>query len=260
MGAPLIDVHCHILPGIDDGAPTIETSLKMAAALIADGVEAVVCTPHILPGLYHNTGPQIRAATERLQAALARSRLSLRLFSGSDAHISPDFVRKLRNGEILTLADSRYVLVELPMHVRPEPLKEFFFQLIVAGYVPILSHPERLAWIESHFALIRRLAITGVWLQITSGSLLGKFGRSPKYWAERLLDEGLVHLIATDAHDTARRGPDLQNGRDAAALRVGKLEANNLVLTRPRGILANTLPSNLPLSLAQKTNAVPKSA
>ncbi|MBS0237898.1 MAG: capsular biosynthesis protein [Proteobacteria bacterium] len=256
----MIDVHCHILPGIDDGAPTIETSLEMAAALIADGVEAVVCTPHILPGLYHNTGPQIRAATERLQSALAQSGLNLRLFSGSDAHISPDFLGKLRTGEILTLADSRYVLVELPMHVRPEPLKKFFFELIVAGYVPILSHPERLAWIEPHFVLIQRLALTGVWLQITSGSLLGKFGRSAKYWAERLLDEGLVHLIATDAHDTARRVPDLQNGRDAAALRVGELEANNLVLARPRGILANASPLNLPLSLAQKSNAVPKSA
>lgn len=198
----MIDVHCHILPGIDDGAPTIETSLEMAAALVADGVEAVVCTPHILPGLYHNTGPQIRAETERLQSALVRSGLNLRLFGGSDAHISPDFVGKLRTGEILTLADSRYVLVELPMHVRPEPLKNFFFELIVTGYVPILSHPERLAWIEPHFVLIQRLALTGVWLQITSGSLLGKFGRSAKYWAERLLDEGLVHLIATDAHDT----------------------------------------------------------
>ncbi len=232
----------------------------MAAALIEDGVEAVICTPHILPGLYHNNGPQIREATEKLRYALARSELNLQLFSGSDAHISVDFVEKLRTKEILTLADSHYVLVELPMHVRAEPLNKFFFELIVAGYVPILSHPERLAWIEPQFGLIQRLAHTGVWLQITSGSLLGKFGRSAKYWAERLLDEGLVHLLATDAHDTKRRAPDLKRGWDAAASRVGEYEANSLVLTRPRGILTNTPPSNLPLSLAQKTNAVFKSA
>ncbi len=256
----MIDVHCHILPGIDDGAPNIGTSLEMAAALIDEGVEAVVCTPHILPGLYHNTGPQIRAATEELQSALEKAGMNLRLFSGADAHISLDFVAKLKKGEILTLADSRYVMIELPMHVRPEPLNKFFFELMVAGYVPILSHPERLAWIEPQFALIQRLARAGVWLQITSGSLLGKFGRSAKYWAERLLDEGFVHLLATDAHDMKRRSPDLKRGRDAAASRVGNIEANNLVLTRPRGILANTSPSNLPLSLAESAHAVPKSA
>jgi len=256
----MIDLHCHILPGIDDGAPDLETSLDMAAALIDDGVEAVVCTPHILPGLYHNTGPQIRTATEDLRFALARSGLRLNLFSGADAHISVDFVSKLRNGEILTLADSRYVLLELPMHVRPEPLYKIVFEMIVAGYVPILSHPERLAWIEAQYGLIEDLVRAGVWLQLTSGSLLGKFGRSAKYWAERLLDEGIAHLLATDAHDTSRRAPDLKRGRDAAAARVGEHEANNLVITRPRGILANVSPSDLPLPLAQRSNAIPKIA
>jgi protein-tyrosine phosphatase len=256
----LIDLHCHILPGIDDGAPGIEISLNMAAALIDDGVEAVVCTPHILPGLYPNTGPQIRAATEELRSALARSGLRLDLFSGSDAHVSLDFVTKLRSGEILTLADSRYVLVELPMHVRPEPLNKIFFELIVAGFVPILSHPERLPWIEAQYRLIERWVQTGVWLQLTSGSLLGKFGRPAKYWAERLLDDGIVHLLATDAHDMNRRAPDLKRGRDTAAARVGEHEANNLVMARPRGILANLSPSKLHLPLAQRSNAIPKSA
>ncbi|HET6389285.1 tyrosine-protein phosphatase [Hyphomicrobium sp.] len=256
----MIDVHCHILPGIDDGAPDIRASLRMASALIDDGVEAVVCTPHILPGLYHNTGPLIRAATEELRSALAAAGVHLSLFSGADAHICPDFGAKLKSGEILTLADSRYVLLELPMHVRPEPLTKFVFELMVAGYVPIISHPERLAWIEPHFSLIRRLARSGVWFQVTSGSLLGAFGRSAKYWAERLLDEGFVHLLATDAHDLERRAPDLKRGRDAAASRVGDVEANHLVFTRPQGILANTSPSNLPLSLAQHANEIPKSA
>jgi protein-tyrosine phosphatase len=249
-----------MLPGIDDGAADIEVSLKMAAALIDDGVEAVVCTPHILPGLYNNTGPHIRAATEKLRSALARSGLRLNLFSGADAHMSVDFVLKLRTGEILTIADSRYVLVELPMHVRPAAIHKIFFELLVAGYVPILSHPERLPWIEAQYGLIERLVRTGVWLQLTSGSLLGKFGRPAKYWAERLLDDGIVHLLATDAHDISRRPPDLKRGRDAAAARVGEDEADNLVTARPRGILANQSPSNLPLPLAQRSNAISKSA
>jgi protein-tyrosine phosphatase len=256
----MIDLHCHILPGIDDGAVDIEMSLQMARMLIDDGVGAVVCTPHILPGLYHNSGSQIRAATADLRSALARSGLRLELYSGADAHIGVDFVAKLKSAEILTLADSRYVLVELPQHVGPALLRQFFFQLMTAGYVPVLSHPERLQWIEHQYGVIENLVHAGVWIQITSGSLLGEFGRSARYWAERMLDEGNVHLLATDAHDAKLRPPNLKRGRDAAAQRVGEREANHLVHTRPLGILANEASATLLSTLAQAPNALPKSA
>jgi protein-tyrosine phosphatase len=256
----MIDLHCHILPGIDDGPADVEISLLMARMLIDDGVEAVVCTPHILPGLYHNAGPQIRAATADLRSALAGSGLRLDLYSGADAHIAVDFVAKLKSAEILTLADSRYVLVELPQHVGPALLTQFFFRLMAAGYVPVLSHPERLQWIGHQYGMIESLVRSGVWIQITSGSLLGEFGRTARYWAERMLDEGNAHLLATDAHDTKFRAPNLKRGRDVAAERIGEREANNLVLTRPLGILANEAPANLALSLAQRSHALPKSA
>jgi protein-tyrosine phosphatase len=243
----MFDLHCHILPGLDDGAPDLAVSLDMARMFIDDGVAAVACTPHMLPGLYHNSGPQIRVAIEQLRAALRESDLKLELVCGADAHITPDFVSKLKKGEILSLADSRYVLVEPPHHVAPVRLEQFFFEILVAGYVPILTHPERLTWINTQYAAIQRLAHAGTWIQLTAGSLTGDFGKSARYWAERMLDEGLVHLLATDAHDTKRRPPILAKGRDAAAKRVGEIEAGNLVFTRPRGVIQNALPSELPL-------------
>jgi len=242
----VIDLHCHLLPGIDDGAPGVEVSIAMAKRFVSDGVTTVACTPHILPGLYHNEGPKIRADVEALQQRLVEEDISLQLVCGSDAHICPDFVAGLRSGRILSLADSRYVLVEPPHHVAPQRLEQFFFDILVAGYVPILTHPERLTWIDTHYDKICRLTAAGVWNQITSGSLTGVFGRNAQYWAERMLDEGLVHILSTDAHDTLRRVPNLSRGRDAAALRVGELEAQHLVLTRPRGVLENEIPSNLP--------------
>lgn len=242
----MIDLHCHLLPGVDDGAAGVEVSIAMAKRSVSDGVTTVACTPHILPGLYHNEGPKIRADVEALQQRLVDEGIPLRLVCGSDAHISPDFVTGLRSGRILSLADSRYVLVEPPHHVAPQRLEQFFFDILVAGYVPILTHPERLTWIDTHYDKICRLTAAGVWNQITSGSLAGAFGRNAQYWAERMLDEGLVHILATDAHDTLRRVPNLSRGRDAAALRVGELEARHLVLTRPRGVLENEIPSNLP--------------
>ena len=242
----MIDLHCHILPGIDDGAADLSVSIEMAKAFVADGVSVVACTPHILPGLYHNSGPQIRQATARLQQTLNREGISLQLVTGADNHIVPDFVAQLRSGHLLSLADTRYVLVEPPHHVAPPRLEDLFFNIVAAGYVPILTHPERLTWISSHYEVVQRLIRAGVWMQITAGSLAGAFGRNARYWAERMLDEGYVHILATDAHDVNRRPPNLSQGRELAAKRVGDTEAQHLVVTRPRGVLLNDVPSNLP--------------
>jgi protein-tyrosine phosphatase len=243
----MIDLHSHLLPGLDDGAANLAVALEMAHAFVADGVEVVACTPHILPGLYHNAGPQIRQAVTDLQLRLDEAGIPLRLVAGADNHITPEFVHGLRSGHLLSLNDSRYVLVEPPHHVAPARLEDLFFELLVAGYVPILTHPERLTWIREHYPLMQRLAEAGVWMQVTSGSLSGAFGRDARYWAERMMDDGRVHILATDAHDVRRRPPDLARGRELAAKRLGDSEATHLVFTRPRGILVNAAPSDLPL-------------
>lgn len=242
----MIDLHSHLLPGIDDGATDEATAIEMARLFVADGITTVACTPHILPGLYHNTGPSIRQAVDRLRQTLADQSIDLELVSGADAHICPDFVLGLHNGHILTLADSRYVLVEPPHHTVPQRMEQFFFDVQVAGYVPILTHPERLSWINQQYEAVRRLAAGGIWMQITAGSVTGAFGKNAQYWAHRMLDEGIVHLLATDAHDVHRRIPNLSLARDAAAKRVGAIEAENLVSTRARGVLHNVSPEFLP--------------
>jgi protein-tyrosine phosphatase len=162
----------------------------------------------------------------------------------------PQFVAGLQSGQLLSLADSRYVLVEPPHHVLPLRLEDFLFELLVAGYVPILTHPERLSWIKSHYTAIQRMVRGGVWMQITAGSLTGAFGRTAQYWSERMLDEGGVHIVATDAHDLLRRAPNLSEGRELAARRVGTDEAERLVASRARGVIANEPVSNIPMPAA----------
>jgi protein-tyrosine phosphatase len=242
----LIDLHCHILPGIDDGAGNLDVSLQMARAAVEQGITVVACTPHILPGLYHNTGPAIRQAIKQLQDALDENGIPLQLTTGADVHMAPNFVAGLRSGHLLSIADSRYVLVEPPHHTAPPQIEEFFFNLVAAGYVPILTHPERLSWVPSRYQTIKKLVQSGVWMQVTAGSFAGAFGRNALYWAQRLLDEGCVHLIASDAHDAERRPPDLAAGRDLVAKRVGDEEAQRLVLTRPMGVLKDEPPSSVP--------------
>jgi protein-tyrosine phosphatase len=246
----MFDLHSHLLPSLDDGSPDLGTSLSMARAYVDQGVKCVACTPHILPGLYLNTGPQIRAATRALQTQLDEAGIQLKLVTGADNHIVPDFVPGLRRGHLLAIADSSYVLVEPPHHVAPARLQDLFFDILLGGYVPILTHPERLSWIEGKYELITRLAASGVWMQITSGSLRGRFGRRPRYWAERMLEEGLVHVLATDAHNMSARPPDLLEGRLAAERLVGAKEAEHLVVTRPLGALLNKSANELPVPQA----------
>src|SRR5262245_8105986 len=184
----MIDLHCHILPGIDDGAADLSVSLEMARTFVADGVSVVACTPHILPGLYHNSGPQIRQAVAKLQEVLDSEGIPLRVVTGADNHIVPNFVAELRSGHLLPIGDTRYVLVEPPHHVAPLRLEDLLFDIVVAGYVPVLTHPERLTWIKSHYEAMKRLVAAGTWMQLTAGSLAGTFGRDARYWAERMLD------------------------------------------------------------------------
>lgn len=246
QGIFMIDLHCHILPGIDDGAPDMDTALAMARLTVENGVKVLACTPHILPGVWNNTGQEIRVAVARLQTALDEAGIPLRLVTGADVHIAPDLVAGLKSGRVLSLHDTRYLLIETPHHVAPPNLDALCFDLLSAGYVPVLTHPERLTWIDRHYDLFVQLVHAGVLMQITAGSIIGAFGKSPQYWGERMLEDGLVHILASDAHNTRRRGPVLAQGRDAAAAIVGDEEAHNLVVARPYGMLRNLLPNALP--------------
>jgi protein-tyrosine phosphatase len=246
----MFDVHSHLLPGLDDGAPDLSTSLAMARAYVSEGVECVACTPHILPGLYSNSGEQIRQAVDALQLVLFDAGIPLKLVAGADNHVVADFVDGLKRGRLLPLAQSVYVLVEPPQHIAPLHLEDLFFSIMTAGYVPILTHPERLSWIESKFDLVKMLAGRGVWMQLTAGSLCGRFGSRARYWAERMLAEGLVHIIATDAHNMKSRPPDLLEGRRQAERLAGVEEAQHLVVTRPQGALLNISPVALPRPLS----------
>jgi protein-tyrosine phosphatase len=242
----VIDLHSHLLPGIDDGAKDLVMSLAMARMAAADGITTIACTPHILPGVYNNTGSAIRGAVARLRECIAEAGVPISLVTGADVHIAPDLGARLQDGRVLTLNDSKYLLVEPPHHVLPPRFDDLIFGLQAAGYVPILTHPERLSWIEGHYDLIKRLVSSSVLMQITAGSLLGRFGRRARYWADRMLDEGRCHLLATDAHDTEQRPPRMAEACEIVAERLGDEEAINLVLRRPQGILNDCSPAELP--------------
>ena len=243
----MIDLHCHILPGIDDGAKTLDDSLAMARIAVADGIHTMACTPHIYPGMYMNDGPGIAHARARLQAELDHRGIPLKLVIGADVHLVPGLVEGLRCGRVPTLNGSRYFLLE-PSHTTPPPrLEDEVHRLLAAGYTPIVTHPERLAWVESHYPVFVRLIEQGAWMQLTAGALVGVFGKRAQYWGERFLAEGHTHLLATDAHTTGRRLPKLTPGLEVARRLVGDREATRLVVDRPAAVLNDLPPEDFAL-------------
>jgi protein-tyrosine phosphatase len=257
----MIDLHCHLLPEIDDGAKSLEMSLAMARIAQADGITTTACTPHIYPGLYENRRDDIRIRVRRLSGQLCDAGIELSLTEGADIQIVPELVYGLTSGQMATLNNTRYFLFEPPHTVVPRQFETLIFQSLAAGYVPVITHPERLTWLDDeHYDWFVDAAFEGAWIQLTGGAIAGHFGKRARYWSERFLDDGLVHIIASDGHDDRRRIPILSEGRRAAEQWVSSAEAEQMVLHRPRAILENQPPSTIqpPPALASTASTAPK--
>ncbi len=235
--ARLIDLHAHIMPGVDDGPRTPEDSLDMARAALADGVGVIVATPHIpFAGLTRQESDQ-RLAVLRHYFAGQGTHLEVHL--GAEVSLEPDILRWLADGLAWPIGATRYVLVELPFFVLPPYTEDVIFRLQVAGYKPILAHPERNAPLAAAPDRLQPLVERGVLVQITTTSVLGGFGAQAKSAAMAFLQRGWVHVLASDAHSASRRPPSLMEATRTAERLIGP-EAWNLVTTNPAAILGDS--------------------
>ncbi len=209
-GNQLIDIHAHILAGLDDGATDIEQSLAMADIAVKDGITMLVATPHVMKGVFNNSKDHILKAVKELNQLLDSRKIPLQILPGAEYHLDSDLPRRLAAGELLTINDSgRYLLVELPASMVPDYTGGILYELQLQGITPIIAHPERNAGFEREPELLRNFISRGILTQITSGSITGMFGKSVKKTAWKFMQEGYAHLIASDAHSAHGRSPAL---------------------------------------------------
>lgn len=236
----MIDLHCHILPGLDDGPQTLEESLAMVEIALEDGINTIVATPHMQNGLYRNYLEQVRSAVSSLEEVLAERGLPLRLYVGGDVHIKPDMMAAVQAGEAVTIDDARkYILIELPSMSVPAGVKEEIFQLRIHGITPIITHPERNQVIARAPELLEEMVAMGALAQVTAMSLTGGFGRIVRESAEALVVRRLVHIIASDAHSVVDRPPLLSRALERSVSLLGdRVEAERMVTILPAAILA----------------------
>lgn len=240
----MIDTHCHLLPGLDDGAPDDAVALAMARLAVADGVTAIAATPHMREGDYLNERPKVLEAVERFRELLAREGVPLALEPGSEVHLSARLAERVTERRILAYGDRvpgdgrpAYLLLECPYRTRPIRLEETVFELLLGGIVPVLAHPERIRWFQEEPARYESLVGRGVLGQMTTSSLLGTFGRKVQGLAETFVRRGLVHVLASDAHDTQYRPPLLAAGRRRWAELAGEASAEAATAGIPRALV-----------------------
>jgi protein-tyrosine phosphatase len=235
----MIDLHCHILPGLDDGPGEIDESIEMAEKAGEDGIHTIVATPHTLNGVYRTETGTILREVRRLQDALDAAKIKIRLLSGAEVRLNPGMGDVIAGSCACTLnLTGRYLLLEFPATGLPPGTENEIFALRLKGITPIIAHPERNLAIQRNLSLVERFVEMGAICQVTAMSITGEFGVSAERAAIEMIEAGLVHVIGSDAHSAGDRPPLLYAALEAAAEITGSWhQAESMVTTWPDAIL-----------------------
>lgn len=232
----MVDIHHHLLPGLDDGPVSIDISIAMARLAVADGITHIVCTPHA-NGQY-SFDPALNAAKlSELKSRLDAENISVTLGVGCDFHLSFDnLAHAKREPARFSINGLGYLLLEPPDYGIPPNLAESFYELQLAGLTPILTHPERNPTLQSDPQRLAAWLRGGMLIQITADSVTGHKGRRAEQMAHELLKKRWVHFLATDAHNAESRPPRMREARDLVARKYGASYAQSLCITNPLAV------------------------
>lgn len=235
----MIDLHCHLLPGIDDGPETLDQALELARAAVSDGITHSVLTSHVHPERYPNQRSNLEAAAAAFSEELAKAEIPLTVRTGCEARLCPELIDLVADNQIPFLgkvAGFHILLLEFPHQMVPIGSIQFISSLLRMRIRPLIAHPERNKAIMANPERVREFTDAGCWLQITAGSLVGRFGEAAKDVAMRLVGEGHTCVIATDSHDLKNRPPLLKEGYEALRSKFGDTVADTIAKTRPAQI------------------------
>ena len=235
----MIDLHCHILPGLDDGPSDVAESIEMARLAVSDGIQTIVATPHTLNQIHSNPLSEVDASVSRMQRILHKEQIAIDLLPGSDVQLCRGMVNRILNREVATInGNKRYILVEFPFMAVPNGANEEIFQLKLHNITPVITHPERIPAFQHRMDILHKLVTMGCLIQVTAMSITGEFGKGIMESAHMLLNLRMAHIIASDAHSARKRPPILSHAVEVAAGILGSMsEAEAMVMDRPRAVI-----------------------
>lgn len=237
----MVDIHCHILYGVDDGSDDLAETVEMLRLAERGGTSKVIATPHSnVPGSYRNHWcPELEGRLAAVNSELKREGVGVEVYPGQEIFSTPDTARLLREGKLITLNFSRYALVEFDFYEYSVEAYAMLGQIAAEGYVPVVAHPERYAFVCEEDDAALRLKDMGCLLQVNKGSLKGSFGMRAKRAAHSLLADGFADFVASDAHSPYVRTPFLADAHEAISVMYSRDYADLLLKTNPSLLLDN---------------------
>ena len=237
----MIDIHCHMLPGVDDGSDSMDTSLLMASMAAESGVETVIVTPHCnIPGEAANyPSRELLGRFMALRETIDAAKIPLRILAGAEVFCTADIAELIRAKKLLTLASSRYRLVEFAFNEDSIEMNSRLEQIFAEGLTPVIAHPERYNAVQRDRTLPERWFASGYVLQVNKDSIFGGLGQRAQRTAEFILSQGLAHIAASDAHSTYSRNPELARLREHISLNYSEDYARILLEEKTRRIMEN---------------------
>lgn len=224
----MIDLHCHILPGIDDGAKTMADSIAMAELAISEGITHILATPHHMNRSWMNDKQKVLTLVNELQEELDRRQIDLTIFPGQEVRLYGDILKGIKDNQILFIDEQKqYVLIEFPTETVPTYAERLFFDLQSHGKTPIIVHPERNHEILKHPNRLKDFVDKGALAQLTAASYTGGFGSKVQKFSKQLIDANLVHFLASDAHNVTNRAFHMKEAYSQLSREYGRGKAND---------------------------------
>lgn len=233
----MIDIHCHILPGIDDGSKSLEESIEMARIAQKEGIKTIVNTSHYNPQFEFKTGDKILEELDRFNKILKDYDIDLKVIVGNEIYCTSDIVQIIESKEFFTINNSRYILLEFSHMGIPKNISDIIYEIKLRGYIVILAHIERYIDIQKNPNQIYDYINEGALIQVNASSIIGKNGKAAKDVCNMLLENNMVHVVGTDAHSSTRRRPLIKDAYDYVANKYGTKRAEKIFKDNAKRII-----------------------
>ena len=235
----MIDVHCHILPDVDDGSECMQESINMAMIAKEQGIDKIIATPHYHPEFKYLKGEELNKVCEEFKKQLKENNIDIEIYLGNEIYFTYDLIEKISELDFYCLNKSKDILIEFPPTNFPLNLCNIVYELKQKGFIPVLAHVERYIKIHDDPEIIYDCIKTGAIIQINSSSLIGKQGKEIQRFCNLLIGRNMVHLVATDAHGSQRRRPMMKDAYQYIEKKYSKEIADNLFINNAQCILDN---------------------
>lgn len=235
----MIDIHCHILPNVDDGSESLEESIEMAKIAESEGITRIVNTSHCHFDFKYKKGNELKLELEKFNQALKEENINIEVLLGNELYYTSDLIERFDELDFFSMNNSKYILMEFSPINFPKNIEDVIYEIKIRGYIPIIAHAERYKQVQEDVNIVLDCIKEGALIQVNASSILGKNGEKAEDTSKKLLDNNMVHFVATDAHSSNRRRPLIKDSYNYILKNYGKEVAEKLFIENPTAVIEN---------------------